>query len=211
MYNALMLPYIDKSDETYLYIPTLFPFREYIIGGEAAYAEFLRKYKKWLSIFTTAVPVLGAIEGVWLSHADGGAFLSANYLLCVFGPQVIISLLILGEIQRIGLKQKIDRGPKLIRIMRILVNASDFTKTHLLMNSEKKYDSVMSLTYSRYEPYAFVIYPIIILYLGILNFRHGHLSEAMVITNFIMMLYGCTFLGKIGLALYRLHRRPSVE
>ncbi|WP_437558657.1 hypothetical protein [Acidithiobacillus sulfuriphilus] len=211
MNNAIMLPYIDKSGETYIYIPTIFPFREYIIGSDVDYAEFMRKYNKWLSILTTSVPVLGAIEGVWLSHADGGAIISINYMVQILAPQVVILLFILGEMQRIGLKKKIDRSPKIRRIVRIIANASDFTRTNLVMNSKKKYDSLTLLKYSSYEPYVFLIYPIIIFYCVFLNFSYGHLSEVMISMNFITLFYGCTMIGKIGLALYRLRRGPSVE
>lgn len=211
LYNAIMLPYIDKSGETYIYIPTIFPFREYIIGGDVDYAEFMRKYNKWLSILAISVPVLGAIEGAWLSYTDSGAIISINYMVSLLVPQMVILLFVLGEMQTIGLKKKIDRDPKIRRIVRIITNASDFTKTNLVMNSKKKYDSFMLLKYSSYEPYVFLIYPIIIFYCVFLNLSDGPLSKVMISMNFITLFYGCTMIGKIGLALYRLRRGPSVE
>jgi hypothetical protein len=137
-----MLPYIDKSGETYIYIPTIFPFREYIIGGDVDCAKFIRKYNKWLSILTTFAAVLGVIEVVWLSYTDGGAIISVNYIASLFTPQLVMLLFVFGEMQAIGLKKKIDRGPKIRRIIRIITNACDFTKTNLLMNSKKSMTSL---------------------------------------------------------------------
>ncbi|MCL5979945.1 MAG: hypothetical protein M1488_04550 [Gammaproteobacteria bacterium] len=216
MNNAIMLPYIDKSGDSYMYVPTLFPFREYIIGNAVDYAEFTHKYQQRLSRIQTFFMVFAAVQGVLLNHVANGPIALVSYFLPWLVLQLVVLLFVFGETQRIGLKRKKVDNVNIRHIAKIVVEASDFSKTSLLMNGEKIHNILLHIIFSYSSPYIVSTFPIIILFLAFRNLIYGdsiygNLSFAGMLGNMVALVYGCMTLIKIGIANYRLHQRPSVE